>query len=83
MARVTSMTAEILFLNDSAPHTCDSAQHILLYPSILPSGRNDASADNLPGVFGMPAPFHKTPAVSAAPLSFLISFTDGYSVIRM
>lgn len=47
MARVTSMTAELSFTNDSTPHICDSVQHILLDPSRIPSGRNTASADPL------------------------------------
>ena len=72
MARVTSMTAVIPFTNDSAPHTCDSVQHLLLNPSKAPSGRSLTSADNLFALPGMPVPPWIKLLVVAAPLSFLI-----------
>lgn len=71
MARVTSMTAEILFINDSAPHTCDSVQHILLHPSSILSGQNTASAADLFGTSGMPVPTAKEPdGISRASIFF-------------
>ena len=72
MARTTPMTPFHSFINDSAPHVCDSVQHLLLNPSKAPSGRSLTSADNLFALPGMPVPPWIKLLVVAAPLSFLI-----------